>query len=161
VFNIGDKVVYPLHGAGTIEAIEEHEVLGQQQTYYVLRLLMNRMKVMIPTSSTKKVKLRGIIQGGDVPKVLEILRNEDISKEENIPSDWKTRYLNNLEKMKSGCIYKVAKVAKNLSLRQKKHGLSFIEKKLLDTALSMIISELAFAKGIDVEESIAMIDKIL
>lgn len=160
MFSIGDKVVYPLHGAGTIEAIEEHKVLGQEQSYYVLKLLMDRMRVMVPTSSVEKVKLREVIQGGDVSKVIEILTKEDVIKE-NYSSDWRMRYSNNLEKMKSGCIYKVAEVAKNLSLRHKKHGLSSVEKKLFDNALSMIISELAFAKDINIQESIAMIDKIL
>jgi CarD family transcriptional regulator len=160
MFNIGDKVVYPLHGAGTIEAIEKHEVLGQEQRYYVLKLLMDRMKVMVPTSAAEKVKLRGVISGGDVPKVIEILRKKDVPQEEH-SSDWRTRYLNNLEKMKTGCIYKVAEVAKNLSLRHKTRGLSSIEKKLFDIALSMIISELAFAQNIDIQESIAMIEKIL
>ncbi|MEW6095449.1 MAG: CarD family transcriptional regulator [bacterium] len=160
MFNIGDKVVYPLHGAGTIEAIENHEVLGQQQSYYVLKLLMDRMKVMVPTSATEKVKLREVIQGGDVSRVIDILTKEAPANED-YSSDWRTRYLNNLEKMKSGCIYKVAEVAKNLSLRHKKRGLSSLEKKLLDNALSIIISEIAFAKNIDIQESIAMIEEVL
>lgn len=160
MFKIGDKVVYPLHGVGTIEAIEKHEVLGQEQKYYVLKLLKDRMKVLVPTSSAERVKLRAVIQGGDVPKVIEILTKKDIPQQE-YSSDWRKRYLNNLEKMKSGCIYKVAEVAKNLSLRHKTHGLSSIEKKLFDNALSMIISEVAFAKNIEIQESIAMIEKIL
>jgi len=160
MFNIGDKVVYPLHGAGTIEAIEEHEVLGKPKRYYVLKLLMDKMKVMVPTSSVEKVKLRRIIKGGDVSKVIEILRKENIPTEDYV-SDWRTRYSNNLEKMKSGCIYKIAEVARNLSLRHKKHGLSSIEKKLFDNALSMIISEIAFAKNIDLQESIDLIEEIL
>lgn len=160
MFKIGDKVVYPLYGAGTIEAIEEHKVCGKQENYYVLKLLMNKMKVMIPTSSVEKVKLRRIIQGGDVSKVIEILTQENILTE-NYGSDWRMRYSANLEKMKTGCIYKIAEVAKSLSLRHKKYGLSSIEKKLFDNALSMIISEISFAKNIDLQESITMIEEIL
>jgi len=160
MFKIGDKVVYPLHGAGTIEAIEEYEVMGRQERYYVLKLLMNKMKVMVPISSVEKVKLRRIIQGGEVSKVIEILTQDNVPPED-IVSDWRRRYSNNLEKMKSGCIYKIAEVVRNLSLRHKKHGLSSLEKKLFDNALSMLISEVSFAKNIDIEESIDLIEKIL
>ncbi|MEW6606981.1 MAG: CarD family transcriptional regulator [bacterium] len=159
MFNVGDRIVYPLHGAGIVESIEHHEVLGKNQSYYVLRLLMDKIRVMVPTSSVEKVKLRGIISGGEVSKVIEILRKKD--DEINYISDWKARYANNLEKMKSGCIYKIAEVVKNLSSRHKKHGLSSIEKRLFDNALSMIVSEVSFAKDIDIKESIAMIEEIL
>ncbi|MEW6619410.1 MAG: CarD family transcriptional regulator [bacterium] len=159
MFNVGDRIVYPLHGAGIVESIEHHEVLGKNQSYYVLRLLMDKIRIMVPTSSVEKVKLRGVISGGEVSKVIEILRKKD--DEINYISDWKTRYANNLEKMKSGCIYKIAEVVKNLSSRHKKHGLSSIEKRLFDNALSMIVSEVSFAKDIDIKESIAMIEEIL
>ncbi len=159
MFEVGDKIVYPLHGAGTIEAIEEHEVLGKGQTYYILKLLMDKMRVMIPTSSVERIKLRGVIQENEVSKVIDVLRNEVIT--EDYSSDWRVRYANNLDKMKSGCIYKVAEVAKNLSLRHKMRGLSSIEKKLYDNAFSMIVSELSVAKEISVQEVTTMIEEIL
>ncbi|MDI6736056.1 MAG: CarD family transcriptional regulator [bacterium] len=159
MFDVGDKIVYPLHGAGTIEAIEEHEVLGKGQTYYILKLLMDRMRVMVPASSVERIKLRGVIQRNEVSKVIDVLRNEVIT--EDYSSDWRVRHANNLDKMKSGCIYKVAEVAKNLSLRHKIRGLSSIEKKLFDNAFSMIVSELSFAEETPVQEVITMIEEIL
>jgi CarD family transcriptional regulator len=158
MFNVGDKVVYPLHGAGQIESIEEHEVLGKIQKYYVVRLLVGGMKVMVPVNSSDgQVRLRKIIGEDEVKKVITILKNATIKP----ISDWKVRYNTNLEKMKTGCIYKVAEVARSLAQRNKEKGLSSGERRLLETACTAITSELAFAQDIDLEQATMMVDNIL
>lgn len=157
MFRVGDKVVYPLHGAGEIEAIEEHEVLGERKEYYVVRLLVGEMRVMIPVESASKIGLRVVINESEVPEVLNVLRGEE---EESI-SDWKVRYTTNLEKIKSGSIYKVAEVARSLAFRNKERELSTGERRLFDNARQLIISELAYAKNTSADEATSMIEEIL
>jgi CarD family transcriptional regulator len=159
MFKVGDKVVYPLHGAGEIESIEKHEVLGRIQKYYVLRLLIGGMRVMVPTDLAEKVGLRSVIKWQEVKKVFEVLKSGDKEEEDNF--NWKVRYTNNLEKMKSGSIYKVAEVARNLSYRSRTKGLSSGERKLLDSACQMIVSELSFAQRSSVEEVNSKVKEIL
>jgi CarD family transcriptional regulator len=159
MFKVGDKVVYPLHGAGEIESIEEHEVLGETQKYYVLRLLIGGMRVMVPTDSAERVGLRDVIKSNrEIKKVFEVLKGK--GKEEG-NFNWKIRYSDNLEKMKSGSIYKVAEVARNLSYRSRTKGLSSGERKLLDSARQMIVSELSFAQRSSVEEVNSKLEEIL
>ncbi|MDI6703765.1 MAG: CarD family transcriptional regulator [bacterium] len=157
MFRVGDKVVYPLHGAGEIEAVEEHEVLGERRKYYVVKLLVTEMKVMIPVESVSKIGLRVVINESEIPKVLNILSGK---KGESI-SDWKVRYTTNLEKIKSGSIYKVAEVARNLAFRSKERGLSNVERRLFDNAKQLIISELAYVKNTSADEASSMVEKIL
>jgi CarD family transcriptional regulator len=158
MFKVGDTVVYPLHGAGTIESIEEQEVLGKKQRYYVLKLLIGGMRLMIPVDSAKKVGLRSIIRKGEANKVFDVLKGKG-GKERTV--DWKLRYNKNLEKIKSGSIYKVAEVARNLSARSQKQGLSSSERKLFDSACQMIVSELTFVQDSSLKEVNSEIEKIL
>lgn len=139
MFNIGDKVVYPMHGAGIIEAIEEREVLGARQKYYVMRLPVGDMKVMIPVEQVHSTGLRQVITKEEVATVLQILREGDA----RLPNNWNHRYRANLEKMKSGSIYEVAEVVRSLSLRDREKGLSSGEKKMLDNARQILVSEIA------------------
>ncbi|MDQ7793388.1 MAG: CarD family transcriptional regulator [bacterium] len=149
MFNVGDKVVYPMHGAGIIEAIEEREILGQRQQYYVMRLPIGEMKVMIPTRNVDGIGLREVIDHGEVCKVFEILR----SQKTKMSTNWNRRYRANLEKIKSGDIFEVAEVVRNLILRDKEKGLSTGERKMLDNAKQILISELVLAQGIDETEA--------
>ena len=149
MFKVGDKVVYPMHGAGVIEAIEEQEFLGQSKKYYVMRLPMGDMKVMIPTENVEGVGLRQVIDTKLVPKVLEVLRQ----KKSTMSPNWNRRYRANLEKMKSGDIFAVAEVVRNLSLREKEKGLSTGERKMLESARQILVSELVLARG-DREEQV-------
>ncbi|WP_027365667.1 CarD family transcriptional regulator [Desulfotruncus alcoholivorax] len=141
MFKIGDKVVYPMHGAGIIEAIEEKEVLGETRQYYILRLPVGDMKVMIPIATCKEVGLREVIDDNGVEKVLEILRDKSTNMSEN----WNKRYRANLEKIKSGNIYEVAEVVRNLISRDREKGLSSGERKMLENARQILISELVLA----------------
>lgn len=157
MFSPGEKVVYPMHGAGVIESLEEHEVLGKRQRYYVLRLLVSGMRVMIPVDSAKRVGLRMVITEDKVPKVIEILKG----KKTEIISDWKTRYNKNLEKMKSGSIYRVAEVVRSLSIQDRKKGLSLGERRLLDNACQLIVEELSYAQNKPISVMKTMLGEIL
>ncbi|MEK7275174.1 MAG: CarD family transcriptional regulator [Candidatus Desantisbacteria bacterium] len=158
MFNINDKVVYPLHGAGTIDSIEEHEVLGVIQKYYIVRLLVGGMKVMVPIIQMKEqISLRKVIEKNEINKVMNVLENSMAVDIQN----WKMRYQTNLEKMKTGCIYKTAEVARSLYCRNKEKGLSSAEKRLFETAHTAIISEIAFSQNIGLEEANIIINGAL
>ncbi|MCR4426415.1 MAG: CarD family transcriptional regulator [Firmicutes bacterium] len=157
MFNVGDKVVYPMHGAGVIEAVEEREVLGQHDQYYIMRLHVGEMRVMIPRSSVAEVGLRPVIDRDEVPKVYEVLRGERTMMSQN----WNRRYRANMEKMKTGDIYSVAEVVRNLGLRDREKGLSTGERRMLETARQILTSELAMAESRPESEVAAGIDSIL
>ncbi|NPV52352.1 MAG: CarD family transcriptional regulator [Firmicutes bacterium] len=157
MFNVGDKVVYPMHGAGVIEAIEEREVLGERQKYYVMRIPLGEMKVMVPTRNVEEVGLRGVIDREDVKKVFEVLRGAKTK----MSSNWNRRYKANLEKIKSGNVFEVAEVVRNLSQRDREKGLSTGEKRMLESARQILISELVLAQGRDKDEVVEELDSIL
>lgn len=156
-FNIGDKVVYPMHGAGIIEAIEEKEVLGERQTYYIMKLPIGDMKVMIPTDNVAEIGLRQVIDNEDVEKVFEILRGE----KSNMSQNWNRRYRANMEKIKSGDIFEVAEVVRNLAIRDREKGLSTGERKMLDNARQILISELVLAQDATEEEVEETLNQLL
>ncbi|NMB45374.1 MAG: CarD family transcriptional regulator [Firmicutes bacterium] len=148
MFNIGDKVVYPMHGAGVIEAIEEKEVLGQKQKYYIMKLPIGEMKVMVPMDNVEEVGLREIIDRDGVPKVVEVLKG----KKSKMSSNWNRRYRANMEKIRTGDIFEVAEVVRNLAIRDAEKGLSTGEKKMLDNAKQILISELVLAQDATEEQ---------
>ncbi len=154
MFKIGDKVVYPMHGAGIIESIEEKEVLGEKRQYYILRLPIGDMKVMIPIDNGKQVGLREVIDDDGVKKVMGILSDECSI----MSSNWNRRYRANLEKMKSGDVYEVAEVVRNLISRDQEKGLSSGERKMLENARQILISELVLATELEEEKAQLMID---
>jgi len=141
MLEIGDKVVYPMHGAGVIEAVEEHEVLGQRQLYYILTMPYGGMRVMIPMKNADNVGLRGVIDEPEVPKVIDVLRTAPTQ----INANWNRRFNVNLSKIKSGNIYEVAEVVRNLMLQDRVKKLSTGERRLLDTARQILVSELVLA----------------
>lgn len=141
MFNVGDKIVYPMHGAGTIDAIEEKDVLGQKQSYYILKM-PGEVKVMVPTAKAEEVGVRSIIDKESAEKVIGVLEKDETAMDKN----WNKRYRDNMEKMKSGDIYEVADVVRNLSFKQKEKGLSTGEKKMLNNAKQILVSELVLAE---------------
>lgn len=157
MFEVGDKVVYPMHGAGVIEAVEDREVLGECKRYYVMHLPMGDMRVMIPQTSVESVGLRQIISKEDVKKVYEVLTG----RETPMSANWNRRYRANMEKIRSGDVFLVAEVVRNLTLRDKKKGLSTGERKMLDNARQILISELVLAQGLSENEVADSIDKLL
>ena len=147
MFNVGDKIVYPMHGAGTIDSIEEKDILGEKQSYYILRM-PGGVKVMIPTAKAEEVGVRNIIDKGSADKVISVLEQNETDMDKN----WNKRYRDNMDKMKSGDIYEVADVVRNLSFKQKEKGLSTGEKKMLNNAKQILVSELVLAEHASQEE---------
>ena len=141
MFNIGDKIVYPMHGAGTIEAIEEKDILGEKQAYYILKM-PGEVKAMVPVAKAEDIGIRSIIDKETAGKVISVL--EENSTEMSL--NWSKRYRDNMEKMKSGDIYEIADVVRNLSFKQKEKGLSTGEKKMLLNAKQILVSELVLAE---------------
>ena len=153
MFNIGDKVVYPMHGAGIIEGIEEKNVLGEKQNYYVIKM-PGEVKVMVPTAKAADVGVRDIIDSNTASKVFQVLETNSTQMDMN----WNKRYRDNMEKMKSGDIYEVADVVRNLSFKQKEKGLSTGEKKMLLNAKQILVSELTLAENSKKEDIEAMVN---
>lgn len=157
MFNVGDKVVYPMHGAGIIEAIEEKEVLGEQRRYYVMRMPIGDLRVMVPTDNAEETGLREVIPKEEVTKVFQVLREA----KDNMPANWNRRYRANLEKMKTGDVFAVAEVVRNLSRRDREKGLSTGERRMLENAKQILISELVLAGEAKKEEVITAVEKLL
>lgn len=156
MFKVGDKVVYPKHGAGTIIAIEEKEVLGAKQKYYIIKLPIGEMTAMLPTNKGDELGIRRVIDEDEVNDVINILKGDKSKMSKN----WNRRYRNNLEKIKTGDIYEVTEVVRNLTLRDIEKGLSTGEKKMLNDAKQILISELVLAKEMEEEKVEAMISDI-
>ena len=156
MFEIGDKVVYPMHGAGIIEGIEVKEVLGEKQQYYILNFPMGGMKVMIPTKNVEEIGVREITPRADINKVVQVLSHPA----DPLPDNWNKRYRANLEKIKTGDIYEVAHVVRDLMIRERDKGLSSAEKKMLSNARQILISEMCMSTSSDEEEVASMIDNI-
>lgn len=157
MYSIGDKVVYPMHGAGVIEAIEKKEILGTVQNYYVMKMPLGDMKVMIPMLNVEEIGIRNIIDGKEADSVFESFKNFDAECD----LSWNKRYRENMLKIKSGNIYEVAHVVKMLMCRDKKKGLSTGERKMLSNAKQILISELVLAKGITQADIEAQINDII
>lgn len=148
MFNVGDKIVYPMHGAGVIDSIEEKEILGEKKQYYILKM-PGEVKVMVPTANAENMGVRNIIDKNGAKKVLSILEKD----ETEMPENWNKRYRDNLEKIKTGDVYEVADVVRNLTFKQKERGtLSTGEKKMLDNAKVILVSELALAEDSSSDE---------
>ena len=153
MFNVGDFIVYPMHGAGTIDAIEEKDILGEKQSYYILKM-PGEVKVMVPTNKAEQIGVRNIIDKSSAEKVFSILEEDETEMSMN----WNKRYRDNMDKMKSGDIYEVADVVRNLSFKQKEKGLSTGEKKMLLNAKQILVSELVLAEHASQEEVETLID---
>ena len=143
MFNVGDKIVYPMHGAGVIEAIEEKEILGEKHSYYVLKMPVGDMKVMIPIENSDEIGIREVINVNEADKVLKMFTKQKCHSVTN----WSKRYRDNMVKIKSGDIYEVADVVRSLMLRDREKGLSTGERKMLNSAKQILISELILAKN--------------
>ena len=146
-FDVGDKVVYPHHGAATIEKREKKEAFGKKQEYLVLRLAYGDLTLMVPADNAEEIGLRDVINDEEVEEVFAVLRK----KEARMPTNWSRRFKNHVEKLKSGDIYQVAEVVRNLTIREKDKGLSAGEKRMLGKARQILVSELTFALKLDEE----------
>ena len=154
MFNIGDNIVYPMHGAGTISSIEEKEILGEKQQYYIIKM-PGEVMVMVPTAKAEAMGVRNVIDEKSASSVLQVLEKDETEMSNN----WNKRYRENLDKMKTGDIYEVADVVRNLSFKQKEKGtLSTGEKKMLLNAKQILVSELVLAEHSSKEEIEKLID---
>lgn len=149
LFKIGDKVVYPMHGAGIIESIEEKEILGEKRRYYVMRIPVGNMKVMIPMDNVDSIGLREVANQDVIRTVEKILQTGETSMSNN----WNQRYRANMDKIRSGDIVEVADVVRNLVLRERQKGLSTGERKMLDNARQILVSEIVLAKEMLADEA--------
>jgi CarD family transcriptional regulator len=156
-FQIGDKVVYPHHGAAIIKSMEEKEFQGEKKQYYILRLAYGDLTLMVPTDNTDGVGIRDVIAQDELEKVFKVLR----SKECRMPTNWSRRFKTHVEKLRSGDIYQVAEVVRNLARREADKGLSAGEKRMLTKARQILISEVTFAANVDEIEAGSMLDKVL
>jgi CarD family transcriptional regulator len=150
MFKVGDLAVYPAHGVGVIERIENREISGCQEDFFVMRILENNMIIMIPSSNTKNVGLRELIDQTEVSKVFSILKNRDMYVDDN--QTWNRRYRDYMDKIKSGSVFEVAEVYRDLSTIKQDKELSFGERKMLDTARSLLVKEISLAKNMKEED---------
>jgi len=157
MFKVGDLAVYPAQGVGVIEAIENRDVGGSKQLFYIMKIMGNGMKIMIPMVSAKSVGLREVIMETEIPKVYEILRMKDVTIDKQT---WNKRYREYLEKIKTGSVFEIARVLRDLSILKSDKNLSFGERKMMDTAKNLLIKEISVASNsaeTKVEEDLKMI----
>ncbi|MBF0100133.1 MAG: CarD family transcriptional regulator [Desulfobacterales bacterium] len=146
-FYVGDLAVYPAHGVGRVESIESRKINGDTMTFYILKILENNMVIMIPTKNVESVGLRELISSDEIPKVFDILMEKREISFDN--QTWNRRYREYMDKIKTGSIYDVAEVFRDLYLLKLTKDLSFGERKLLDTSQSLLIRELCIAKNVE------------
>ena len=156
MFQIGDKVVHPMHGAGVIDSIVQRRVSGQVQEYYQLKLSVGNMVVMVPTDNTGEIGMRPVVSGAKAKQLMSEMEGIEV----DMTSNWNRRYRENLVRLKSGDLLEVARVVKGLRRRESQRGLSNGERKMLHTAKQILISELVLAQSLPyktVEENIDMV----
>ncbi len=157
MFKIGDKIVYPMHGAGIITEVQNKEVLGVTKEYYILKMPMGEMKISIPVDKINDMGIRSVANEEDINSLEEVLKE----KTESMPKNWNKRYKANLEKLRTGDIKEIAVVYKNLYELDCSKGLSMIEKKVLNTSKKMLISEIASGLNIKASEAERMVRKLI
>ena len=158
VFNVGETVVYPNHGAAVIEDIETRTIKGEEKLYLVLRILgQNDLVVRVPASNLDLVGVRDVVDDEGLENVFEVLRKTNVEE----PSNWSRRYKANLEKLHSGNVLKVAEVVRDLWRRERDRGLSAGEKRMLSKARQILVSELALAKKVADDRAEEMLDEVL
>jgi len=156
MYKAGERIVHPLYGAGVIENLEEKEVDGVLQTYYVLQIPVGNLKIMISAAKAEIQGIRGIHHSDEIEGIVSSIIDMDI----DMPDNWNQRYKENMERIKSGQLAEVALVYRNLLLRERERGLSTAEKKLMTTAKQIILSELILSKDIDREEAEILLENI-
>ena len=157
MYKVGDKVVYPHHGAGTVVKKEKREVLGEKREYLTIKILHNDMTVNVPSENAEKVGLRKVIGEDMVKVVLKALTGGGTQ----MPKNWNRRFKHNRDKMKTGDILELAEVVRNLSLRDREKGLSTGEKQMFVKAKKILASELMYAKDMDEEATAEWLDGVL
>ncbi|MBC3803713.1 CarD family transcriptional regulator [Acetobacterium fimetarium] len=154
MYKIGDKIVYPMHGAGVIEAIEEREIFEEIKPYYIMQIVSEGLQILIPVDKVDDIGVRDIVTQPVIDEMLETLKLPMDEMEKN----WNRRYREHLERLKTGDIFEVAKVVKNLILLDRQKGLSTGEKKMLNSARNFIVSEMVLIQDRDKDEILELIN---
>ncbi len=149
MFKVGDLAVYPAHGVGLIERIETQEVSGFQQDFFIMRILNTNMTIMIPTNNVNNVGLRDIIPKTEIPKLYSILEKRDVTLDSQT---WNRRYREYMDKIKTGSVFEVAEVYRDLLILRLEKELSFGERKMLDTARALLVKEISLSKNVGEEQ---------
>ena len=157
MFRKGDTVVHPEHGAAVIEDISVRVYQGESRKYLKLKVVHGDLTVNVPVESAPEVGLRGVVSKAEAKKVLKVLQEDETV----MAANWSRRFKINIEKLRSGDIYQVAEVVRNLSIREREKGLSAGEKRMVIKARQVLVSELMYANGVDEEKAEATIDKVL
>ena len=157
MFKVGDLAVYPSHGVGVIEKVESREISGCRQDFYVMRILDNDMIIMIPTTNVQNVGLREIIGQTEVPRLYSILKKRNMAVDNQT---WNRRYREYTDKIKTGSVFEVAEVYRDLLMLKLEKELSFGERKMLDTARNLLVKEISLAKKVEEEQIEKDLDKI-
>jgi CarD family transcriptional regulator len=144
LFKVGDNAIYPAHGVTVVKRIDEREVGGSKKTFYVLQVVDNQMTIMVPTDNAESVGLRPVVSDADVNKVFKILKDRNVKIDQ---TTWNRRYREYMEKIKTGSLFEIAEVLRNLFLLRHSKDLSFGERKMLDHAKHLLIKELSLAKN--------------
>ena len=156
-FTVGDKAVYPVHGVAEVVALEQRDIGGNKTAVYILKILDTGLKIMVPTTNAGSVGLRDLITSKQVKEVISILKSRDIPRD---TQTWNRRYREYMEKIKTGSVFEIAEVLRDLYLLKGGKDLSFGERKMLDTARSLLIKELSLAKDCTEEEIESDLKKI-
>ena len=158
MFRVGDRILHPLHGVGTVEKIVKQEILGQIQEYYSVDLTLKRMKVMVPTDKCEEIGVRKITKSQQIDEVFSSVKCTQVT---DMPANWNRRYKFNLDKIKTGDLKEAAEVFRSLMHKQGKKGLSMGEKKMLDNVRQLLVGEYAYSKNVKMEDALSRIEKAL
>jgi CarD family transcriptional regulator len=156
-FSVGDKAVYPVHGVAEVVALEQRDIGGNQTNVYILKIVDTGLKIMVPTMNAGSVGLRELITSKQAKEVYAILKSRDIPRD---TQTWNRRYREYMEKIKTGSVFEIAEVLRDLSVLRATKDLSFGERKMLETARGLMVKELALAKGVPEDKISAEIDAI-
>jgi CarD family transcriptional regulator len=156
-FQVGDKAVYPVHGVAEVVALEKRDIGGNTTPVYILKILETGLKIMVPTINAGAVGLRELISSKQVKEVYAILKSRDVPKD---TQTWNRRYREYMEKIKTGSVFEIAEVLRDLCVLRATKDLSFGERRMLETARSLLIKEIALAKGVEEIKVGAEIDAI-
>ncbi len=156
-FAVGDKAVYPVHGVAEVVALEHREIGGNKTSVYILKILETGLKIMVPTTNAGSVGLRDLITSKQVKEVYSILKSRDVPRD---TQTWNRRYREYMEKIKTGSVFEIAEVMRDLCVLRVTKDLSFGERKMLENARGLLIKELAIAKGVTEDKIAEEIDAI-
>jgi CarD family transcriptional regulator len=156
-FEVGDKAVYPVHGVAEVVALEQRDIGGSKTPVYILKIIDTGLKIMVPTTNAGSVGLRDLINSKQVKEVYSILKSRDVPRD---TQTWNRRYREYMEKIKTGSVFEIAEVLRDLSVLRMTKELSFGERKMLETARGLLVKELALAKGVEDQKVAGEIEEI-